>query len=96
VAEDAGRFCDGYAPESVFVSAPLEDVRPFASDHDAIAVVDLHVPVTFVEMVTYPLSAKVLILSSKLGDSAGRMCVWRAGARSCVIGNIAAAVMLAT
>ena len=49
VAEDAGRFCEGYAPESVFVSAPLEDGMPFAGDHDAIAVVDLRAHVTFVE-----------------------------------------------
>ena len=49
VAEDAGRFCEGYAPKSVFVSAPLENCRPFAGDHDVVAVVDHHAPVTFVE-----------------------------------------------
>ena len=47
-------------------------------------------------MVTYPWSAKVPTLSSELGESAGRMCVSRAGACSCVIGSIADAVMLAT
>ncbi len=47
-------------------------------------------------MVTYPWSAKVPTLSSELGESAGRMCVWRASARSCVIGSIADAVMFVT
>ena len=49
VAEDAGRFCEGYTPESVFVSAPLKDGRPFADDRDVIAVVDNCTPVTLVE-----------------------------------------------
>ena len=45
---------------------------------------------------TYPWSAKVPTLSSKLGESAGRMCVWRGGVRSCVIGSIADAIVFAT
>ena len=40
VAEDAFWFCKGYAPESVFVSAPLEDGRPFAGDSDVFVIVD--------------------------------------------------------
>ena len=48
-AEDACRFCKGYTPDPVFVSAPLEDGRLFAGDCDVIAVVDRRAPVTFVE-----------------------------------------------
>ena len=40
VVEDAGRFCEGYAPESVFISAPLEDGRPFAGDSDVFVIMD--------------------------------------------------------
>ena len=49
LAEDAGSFCKGYAPESDFVSAPLEDDRPFAGDPDVVAVLGRRNPVTFVE-----------------------------------------------
>ena len=47
-------------------------------------------------MVTYPLSTKVSMLRSKLDDNAGRMCVWHAGVRSCVIGSRVEADMFAT
>ncbi len=40
VAEDAFWFCKGYAPESVFISAPLEDGRPFVGDSDVFVTVD--------------------------------------------------------
>ena len=38
-------------------------------------------------MVTYPLLAEVPMLRSKLDDSAGRICVWRAGVHSSIIGR---------
>ena len=40
VAEGSGWCRKGYAPESVFVSAPLEDGRPFAGDSDVVVVMD--------------------------------------------------------
>jgi hypothetical protein len=40
VADGAGWRRKGYAPESVFVSAPLEDGRPFAGDSDVIVIMD--------------------------------------------------------
>ena len=49
VVEDAGRFCEGYAPESVFISAPLENGRPFAGDCDVVVVVDHWASVVFME-----------------------------------------------
>ena len=36
----AGRFSKGHAPESIFVSAPLENGRSFAGDRDVIVVMD--------------------------------------------------------
>ena len=40
VAGGAGWCHQGYAPEPVFVSAPLEDGRPFAGDSDVIVIMD--------------------------------------------------------
>ena len=40
VAGGAGWCHQGYAPEPVFVSAPLEDGRPFAGDGDVVVVMD--------------------------------------------------------
>ena len=45
----AGRFGKGYAPESIFVSAPLENGRSFAGDCDVIVVVNHCSFVAFVE-----------------------------------------------
>ena len=83
-------------PESVFISAPVENGRLFAGDCDVIVDMDIAPLLPSWKMVTHPLSAKVLTLRSKLNDSTGRMCVWRAGVRSCVIGRRVDADVFAT
>ena len=40
VADGAGWCRKGYAPESVFVSAPLEGGRLFAGDSDVVVIMD--------------------------------------------------------
>ena len=45
----AGRFCEGYVPESVFVSPPLEDGRLCAGDCDVVVAVDHCIYVTFMK-----------------------------------------------
>ena len=45
----AGRFCKVYVPESIFILAPLENGRSFASDGDVIMVMDCGSFITFVK-----------------------------------------------
>lgn len=49
MSQDAGRFCEGYAPEAIFISAPLENGRTFADDSDVIVIVDHGTFVAFME-----------------------------------------------
>jgi len=37
---DAGRFCEWYAPEAIFISAPLENGWTFTCDGNVIVVMD--------------------------------------------------------
>ena len=45
----AGRFSKGYVPESIFISAPLENNRSFAGDRDVIVAMDHCTLVAFME-----------------------------------------------
>ena len=58
VAEDAGWFHKGCAPESVFVSAPLEDGRPFAGDSDVFVIMDRQAFVPLVKNGDVPMVGK--------------------------------------
>ena len=55
VADGTGWCGTGYAPETVFVSAPLEDDRPFAGDSDVIVIMDRRAFVPLVKNCDVPM-----------------------------------------